>query len=275
MAARWLLVVIFFCMVNSGYVFADESKPPETKDVVGTIIGSTLGKGTKILRTEEAGKSRLPGFNQIRVWFESPYGETPVLIYVSKDGKTYVAGSVFDAEGNNLTRADVGETKPRVIKEADMQTHSDYTIGPKDAKVKVVLWLGMDDLSRTIYETVSKIYQKNTDVMSLSLKFLPRTEQDVTRMTLVTCWKGKEAFQMYEELKDFSPLWGTPEDLAAYFEKHGIKGEDCNPEIVKKDVQLLFDLKLPQQPLVFVNGTMVFERPTSESVGKMAGVQLR
>jgi hypothetical protein len=274
MAGRWLLAGIILLMVNSGYVFANESKPPETKDVIKAIIESTLGKA-KIIRKEEAGKSPLKGFNQIRVWFETPYGETPVLIYVSEDGKTYVAGSVFDSEGNNLTQKEVGETKPRTIKESDMQTSSDYTIGPKDAKVRVVLWIGTDKLSRTIYDSFSEIYQKNTDRMSLSLKFLPRSEQDARKMTLITCRKGKEAFQTYEEIKDFSPFWGTPEDLTAYLEKHGMKEKDCDAGIIRKDAQLLFDLGLPQQPLVFVNGTMMFDRPTSGSVGKMAGVELR
>ena len=275
MTARVLLISMIIFVLNAGYVFAEETKAPGRQEVITAIIENSLGKGTKVLRIDKAEPSPVSGFTQTRVWIESPFGETPILIYASDDGKTYLAGSVFDAEGKNLTRRDVGETKPRIVAEADMKPSDDYTIGPKDAKVRVILWIGADDFSRAIYDAFSEIYRKNMDKVSLSLKFFPRSQQDAAKMSLLTCRKGNEAFEMYEKMKDFAPGWGRREDVAAYMEKHGLAEKDCDPELMRKDAQLSLDLKLPQQPLAFVNGTMMFEKPTSENVGKLAGVELK
>ncbi len=275
MTARVLLIGMIMFVLNAGYVFAEEAKAPAGKEVITNIVEKSLGKGAKVLRIEEAEPSPVSGFKQTRVWIQSPYGETPLLIYSSEDGKTYLAGSVFDAAGNNLTRRDVGKTRPRTVAEADMKLSNDYTIGPKEAKVRVVLWIGADDFSKKIYDAFSEIYHKNRDKVSLSLKFYPRSERDVAKMSLITCQKGNEAFESYERIKDFSESWGSPEDLAAYMKKHGLNEKDCHPDFMQKDAQIALDLKLPKQPLAFVNGVMFFDEPTSKSVGDVAGVQLR
>jgi hypothetical protein len=274
MGARLLLGVIIFCVLNAGHVFAEEGKAATGKDIVTTIIENSLGKGAKVLSIEDAEKSPVIGFKQIRVWVATPYGETPVLVYVSEDGKTYLAGSVFDAQGNNLTKRDVGKTKPRVVKESDMKLNDDYRIGPKDAKVKVVLWIGPDAYSRSLFDAFYEVYKKNRDKVSLYIKFYPRSEKDVPKMIAMSCLQGDEAIKVYEALKDFAPGWGSDEDLAAFKEKHGSKGKECD-EIVKKDLELSLELKLPQQPVVFINGTMVIEQPTKEYIGNIAGVVLK
>lgn len=280
MAARFLygflLIGIIVCVLNAGHVRADEGKAAGEKDVITTIIETALGKGAKVVRMDAAEPSPVSGFKQIRVWVASVYGETPVLFYVSEDGKTYLAGSVFDAQGNNLTKRTVGNTRPRVVKESDMKLNDDYRIGPKDAKIRAVLWIGADPGSRHIFDTFSGIYEKNRDKVSLYIKFYPRSAGDIKKMALMTCTKGEDAIEIYKEVtpKDPAPGWGSDEILEAIKENHGLKGRKCEAEIIRKDLELSLELKLPQEPVVFINGTMLIEQQTKENVSKIGGVEL-
>jgi hypothetical protein len=275
MLARFLVIGIFCCVLNAGQVCAEEGKAAGDKDIVTVIIESTLGKEAQVVRREDAEKSPVSGFKQIRVWFATPYGEAPVLFYVSEDGKTYFAGTVFDDRGNNLTKRDAGTTKPRMVKESDLKVNDDYRIGPKDAGVRAVLWIGTDPYSRYIFDTFYELYENNPDKVSLSIKFYPRSQGDMAKMIAIACLKGGEAVKVYREMKEYVPDWGNDEDLAAFREKHGLKDKECGKEIIKKDLELSLVLKLPSQPVVFINGTMVIEEQTKEMIGEKAGVELR
>ena len=274
-----IFVMLCLSLLNPVAGFSEVEKKSETekKDEVNPlvkIIEKTLGKKTSVVRIDNAEESRISGLKQIRVWVESVYGETPILFYVTNDGKMYIAGSIFDPEGNNLTRIDVGKTKPKVVKESEMELNDDYRIGPKDAKVRAVLWIGVDPFSKIIFDTFYSLYEKNKDKMSLYIKFYPRSERDVDKMSLLTCVKGDKAIELYKNLLNAAPGWGSDDDIEAFKEKHGLKGQECNKEIIRKDLKLSITLKLPQYPIVFINGTMLIEEHSKENISKLSGVEL-
>jgi Disulfide bond isomerase protein N-terminal domain len=269
-----LLLVSVMVFTLQGVTSAEENKAADMDAAITKVVEKSLGKGPKIVRIEGAEKSRISGLKQIRVWFESPFGLTPILFYSTDDGKLYIAGSIYDPDGNNLTKIDVGKTIPKMVKESDMEPNHEYSVGPKDAKVRALLWVGTDPLSKIIFETFQSLYKNNKDRMSLSIKFYPKTERDYAKMTLVTCFKGEEAMDIYQKLLDTVAGWGSDEDIEAFKEKHGVKGKECNRELIKKDIELSRKLMLPQQPVVFINGTMLIEEQSKENISKLAGVQL-
>jgi hypothetical protein len=273
MTFRFLLVGVLVYALQTGIAVA-EDKAADMDAAITKVVEKSLGKGPKIARIEGAEKSRIAGLKQIRVWFETPFGLTPILFYSTDDGKLYIAGTIYDPDGNNLTKIDVGKTIPKMIKESDMEPNDNYSIGPKDARVRALLWVGTDPLSKIIFETFQSLYNNNKDRMSLSIKFYPKTERDYAKMTLLTCFKGEEAMDIYRQLLDAAVGWGSDKDLEAFKEKHGVKGKECNPELVKKDIELSRKLMLPQQPVVFINGTMLIEEQSRENISKLAGVQL-
>ena len=268
-----VLVSALFClfMLSPIVSFSETEKKIELNPLV-KVIEQTLGKGVKIIRTETPEKSPVPNWKQTRVWIASVYGETPVLFYSTEDGKFIFAGSIFNASGENLTRKDVGETKPKFIETAKMDLNEDYMIGNKEATVKAVLWIGADPYSKELFQTFYDLYNRNKDKVALYIKFYPRSQPDMEKMNALTCFKGAALVNALKVVYNASPLWGSKEDLEA-FKKTGDLSA-CNNELILKDLNLAATLKLPNHPVAFVNGTMLIEKASKENIMKLAGTKL-
>jgi len=275
-------IILYVCLISilcAGMSFAEEEK--KVKDSNATcraVIEKILGKDTKIIGIEDAEESPVKGLMQMRVWVESVYGETPILFYKTEDSKMYIAGSIFDSEGNNLTRLQVGNTKPRVVELSDMELNDDYMIGNKDADVKLVMWLGTDAISFKIFDTLHKIYEANPDRVALYMKFYPASkadiDMDINRSIALSCFKAGEFTDGIKFLKGAAPLWGKKrEDIERFIEERGFG--DCDGSIVKKDIDTAKKLKLPSHHVVFVNGTILIEDITKENIAGLAGVELK
>lgn len=274
MLARVLLMGVLCLFLNATAFAAGGSGGKGGDEVIEKIVAKSLGKDVHIIRIENAEKSRLNGFQQVRVWIETVYGETPILFYKSDDGKLYLAGSVYDSKGDNLTQRDVGMTKPKVVAESEMDLDDDFSIGPKDAKIRVVLWIGTDSLSKGIFNTYYDLYSTNKDKMALYIKFYPPYEKDYLKMNLLTCAKGQEAIELYQDLLGQAQTWGSNEDLETFREKHGLEDRECKKDVIKNNMAVSRKLRLPPPPVVFVNGTMLVGDQDKESISKLAGVEL-
>lgn len=270
-----LLLLIFpLCGLASGDEKA-EKKGDGFHASLKAVAEKTLGGSVKILRIEEAGKSRVEGLMQVRLWAESPYGETPVLFYVTDDRQLILAGTVFDGQANNLTRLDVGETKPRTIPQAEMKVNDAFRIGPADAPVSVVLWTGTDPYSKALFDRFFELYEKNRELVSLSFKLYPRTPADLAKMEILTCVQGEQFVSLYRKLLELPPSWGSREEIEALWAEHGLMEKACDRDIIRKDIELSLSLNLPQDPRAFVNGTILIIEPTPGNVGKIAGRELK
>jgi hypothetical protein len=264
-------VVMLILSVFTAFAGEDKTAPPDAS--IQKVVGETLGRGVHIIRIDKPEKSRVEGWKQTRVWIETAYGETPVLFYSTEDGKFIFAGSIFSASGENLTRKEVGETKPRRIEDAKMELNEDYMIGNKKAVVKAVLWIGSDQYSGELFKTFYDLYNNNKDKVVLYIEFFPMSAPDLNKVKALTCFKGEALAKALQVVYDANPMWGSPEDLDA-FRKTG-DPKACNDELVLKDMKLTRTLKLPAQPQVFVNGTLLINEATKENVSKLAGVELR
>ena len=108
---RCLSIALILFIFSLSIAFAEEAGTSAGEsEIIQKVVEKTLGKGVKIIRTDNLEKSPIEGWKQTRVWIESVYGETPVLFYSTGDGKFIFAGSIFSSSGENLTRKDVGET---------------------------------------------------------------------------------------------------------------------------------------------------------------------
>jgi len=275
MILRFLMAGVLFFIICTGVVFAGGVKPAEgMKDGIRKILEKSLKQEVNIVRMDSAEDSKIKGLKQIRVWMESAYGEFPILLYMSEDGNYFLAGSIFDSAGNNLSQSDIGKIKPKVISESEMQLNDDYRIGPKDAKVRVVLWFGGGPLFKGLFDQFYDIYAANSDNMSIYLKFYPMDQKDINRMNVLTCFKGDEAMRIYKRLLEVAPEWGTAEHIEDFRKDTGAEGRDCNETLVKKDMELAQKFKLPRPFAMFVNGVMLLGDITKEGIGSSAGVGL-
>lgn len=277
---RRIMLFIFLIFVLSGGIsFADEEKASSAmNEAFLKVVKGILGKDVRIIRVENTEESPVKGLKQIRVWIESVYGETPVLLYVTDDGRMYIAGSIFDYEGKNLTRRDVGNTKPRVVQASDMELKNEYMFGSQDAPVWIVMWIGTDIISLKIFDTLYEIYRANQDKVALYIKFHPTNkadiQQDINRAIALSCFRGKEFINGIKFLEGVAPLWGKErKDLDAFIKGKGFEG--CDGEIVKKDMELAKKLRLPEHQTVFINGTILIEDITKENIIKLSGIELK
>ena len=270
---RLLLISIIFCALNVYPVFAEEAQTAPANTGIAKVVEKIMGKETKIIRVDASEKSPVEGWKQIRVWIESAYGQTPILFYSTEDGNFIFAGSIFSASGENLTKKDVGETKPKSVENAKMELNEDYRIGNKDSLVKAVLWIGADPYSRELFETFYDLYNKNKDKVVLYVKFYPRSGPDMEKIKALTCFKNDALVHAIRVIYDANPAWGTQEHLDAF--KNTGDQKACNDELVVKDLKLATALKLPVQPVAFVNGTMLIDKATKENIMKLSGIELK
>jgi len=266
-----IFAMLSISLINPVKVLSEEVKKDEV-NIFTQIIKKTMGKGVKVMRIETPEKSPVKGWVQTRVWIESVYGETPVLIYSSEDSGLIFAGSVFDAKAENLTRRDVGETIPKVIEESAMEIGNEYMIGNPGAEVRVVLWIGGSAFSGNLFNTFYDLYNENKEKVVLYIKFYPLNAKDIEKMKAITCYKGEALAKGLNIVYKAAAGWGSSEELDA-FRYSGNPGT-CNDDKVLKDLKLAADLGLPRRPVVFVNRTMLIERATRENIEKLAGIKL-
>jgi|GEM_PF-2166242 hypothetical protein len=274
-----ILITLFFIVINIQTSAAEDkggmgSRAKKEDNIYSKIIENTIGRD-KYIRSEDVEPSHIKGWKQKRVWVKSPYGERPILIYMP-EGKEdiYIIGSVFDAAGTNLTEANVGSIKPKVIKESDMDLNDDFRIGPKNAKVRTVLWIGTDLSSKFVFDNIYYIYLQNKDKMNIYIKFFPRGSIDYEKTKVLTCFRGEAFESALKTIIDAVPGWGTDKDLKAFKDKRGVDDSQCDDGIIKRDLALASELNLPGLPTVFVNGTILLDPITKESLGRLSGEQL-
>lgn len=279
MFRNFLIMFIMLCVIQVAFVSAGEKVVGKRidkgkKDVIVEMVEKAFGKN-KFIKADNIEPSHIEGFKQKRIWVKSPWGDKPYLIYILEDKNLYILGSVFDGEGNNLTETNVGKIKPKAVKEEDMKLNDDYLIGPKDAKVKTVLWIGADLSSKYLFENIHYIYLKNKDKMNLYIKFFPRGSNDYNKMRVLACFKGEAFVSALKTILESLTAWGSPSDIMEFKKARGVTDDSvCDESIITKDIELAATLNLPALPVVFVNGTLLLDNITTENISKLAGVPL-
>jgi len=115
--------------------FAQEDKVVQVAiDTVKTQMRLPKGAEIKFIEKKE---SPIPGFYQVKLSFMAPDREIPLIVYVDRDGEKVILGSLF-VKGENLTRKEAGEPKPRKIEVGQLELDKSPSRGPADAKVTVV-----------------------------------------------------------------------------------------------------------------------------------------
>jgi protein-disulfide isomerase len=85
----------------------------------------------------EKKESSIPDFYSVKLLLMAPDREIPVLLYVDKAGEKVIVGSLF-VKGENVTRKEAGEPKPRKIDLALLDVDKSPFRGPPSTKVTVV-----------------------------------------------------------------------------------------------------------------------------------------
>lgn len=256
---------LFIC--QQGYAEERSARDPEA-ETLKKIVAKTVR--APVLRIDGDEESPISGIRQVRVWVQSPYGETPVLFYKTADGKFFIAGTVYDATGESITAKTVGESIPKRLDDAQLGLNEDYLIGKKGAPVRAVLWIGPDRYSKQLFEMWYELYGRNREKIALYIKFYTAGKRDIAKLKALTCFQKERFTDALKVMYEAVPGWGSDEDLKA-FRKTG-DAAACKDSIVDEDLSRARELGLPAHAVTFVNGLLFLENPTRENVSKLTGV---
>ena len=85
----------------------------------------------------EKKESQIPGFLAVKLLVLTPDREIPIVVYVDPTGEKVIAGNLF-IKGENVTRKEAGEPKPRKVDMGLLEIEKSPVRGPAEAKVTIV-----------------------------------------------------------------------------------------------------------------------------------------
>jgi protein-disulfide isomerase len=95
-----------------------------------------LPQGVEV-RFIEKKESPIEGFYSVKLIFMAPDKEIPAIVYVDKEGEKVILGHLF-IKGENVTKKEAGEPKPRKIDMALLEVDKSPFRGPAQAKIAIV-----------------------------------------------------------------------------------------------------------------------------------------
>ena len=95
-----------------------------------------MAKGIDVKFVEKK-ESPIPDFYLVKLLVSYPDRDMPVVIYVDKTGEKVIIGNLF-VKGENITRKEMGQPKPRRIDMAQLETEKAPFRGVSGAKVTIV-----------------------------------------------------------------------------------------------------------------------------------------
>ncbi len=138
MLRKMLLVticMIFLSLFLTSQGFSQEDKIVQAAiETVKTQMRLPPGVEVKFIEKKE---SPIEGLYSVKLILMAPDREIPTVIYVVKEGEKVFLGSLF-IKGENVTKKESGEPKPRKIDLALLEMYKSPFRGPAQAKVTVV-----------------------------------------------------------------------------------------------------------------------------------------
>ena len=127
------LIFLSFSLATQGFAQKDNIAQIAI-DTVRGHMGLPPGVEIKFIEKKE---SPVPGFYSIKMALLTPDKEIPIVIYVDKAGERVFLGTLV-VKGDNVTRKEAGEPKPRKVDPALLEMERSPFRGPVQAKVTIV-----------------------------------------------------------------------------------------------------------------------------------------
>ncbi|MBI5967619.1 MAG: thioredoxin domain-containing protein [Deltaproteobacteria bacterium] len=138
MRRRLLLILTVFL---TGMMFLEVQGFAQEDRMVQVAIETIRTQGRVPREIEikfmEKWESAIPDFFAVKLLLSAPDREIPVVVYVDKTLEKVIIGNLF-IKGENITRKEAGEPKPRKIDVEQLEIEKSPSQGPAGAKVTIV-----------------------------------------------------------------------------------------------------------------------------------------
>jgi len=129
----------------------------------------------------EKKESPVPGFYSVKLSLVTPDREIPTVIYVDKAGEKVFLGTLV-VKGENVTRKEAGEPKPRKVDMALLTIEKSPFRGSSDPKVTVVEFSNFQcSYCVKSWKNMKELLEKYPQDIKYVFKHFPLQSQDKTR----------------------------------------------------------------------------------------------
>jgi protein-disulfide isomerase len=176
--------------------FAQKDAIPQIAiDTVRTHMGLPPGIEIRFIEKKE---SPVPGFYSVKLLLVTPDKEIPTVIYMDKLGERVFLGSLI-VKGENVTRKEAGEPKPRKVDLALLQMEKSPFRGPAQAKVTMVEFSSFHCLYcvQSWKKTKDLLEKYPQDIAYVFKHFPPQSDgkaRELSEMVAATQMVSHEAF---------------------------------------------------------------------------------
>jgi protein-disulfide isomerase len=191
-----MLCLVFFSLFLTVQVYSQEDKIVQAAmETVRTL--ARLPQGTEIKFVEKK-ESPIPGFFSVKLSLLTPNREIPVILYVDSAGEKVIVGNIF-IKGENVTRKEAGEAKPRKIDMAQLQIEKSPSRGPAGAKMTVVEFSNFQcSFCFKSWKKMRELLDKNPQDIQYIFKHFPLQPEgkpfELSEMVAATQEAGRDAF---------------------------------------------------------------------------------
>jgi protein-disulfide isomerase len=166
-----LFVLSLYALNAPGMAGAQEDKVGEAA-INAIKVQVRMGKGVEVKFVEKK-ESPIPEFYAVKLMVSYPDREVPVMIYVDKTGEKVIMGNLY-VKGENVTRKDAGEVKPRKVDLALLEMDKSPARGPAGAKMTVVEFANFQcPFCMKAWMKMKEVLEKNPADTRYVFKFFP------------------------------------------------------------------------------------------------------
>lgn len=188
--------LVFFSLFLTSQVYSQED--PIAKVAMEALRTHVRGpKGIEIKFVEKK-ESPIPGFYSVKLVLLLPDREIPVIVYVDETAEKVILGNIF-IKGENVTRKEAGEPKPRKIDMAQLEVEKSPFRGNASAKMTVVEFSNFQcPFCLRSWKKMKDLLERNPQNIKYVFKHFPLQPQgkafEISEMVAATEALGKEAF---------------------------------------------------------------------------------
>lgn len=136
-----------------------------------------MAKGIDVKFVEKK-ESPIPDFYLVKLLVSYPDRDMPVVIYVDKTGEKVIMGNLF-VKGENITRKEMGQPKPRKVDMAELEVEKAPFRGPNGAKVTIVEFSNYQcPFCMRGWTKMKEVLEKQAANVRYVLKFYPMKGQE-------------------------------------------------------------------------------------------------
>ena len=156
--------------------------------------------GIKFIEKQE---SAIAGFYSVKFIVSAPDRDVPIVVYVDQAAEKVIIGNLF-IKGENITRKEAGEPKPRKLEMGQLEIERSPLRGPAEAKVTIVEFSNFEcPYCLRSWTKIKELMDKNPQDIRYIFKHYPLQAKgrpfDLSSLVAATQELSSEAFWLIHD----------------------------------------------------------------------------